>query len=369
MASAANYLLKSVPLLLTGAAFFFSCSPQQHPVDHLVQDEFCLTDTIAGMVRLDTARLQPVQNVLQLSGKVTFDEQKVFKIFPMVGGHAAEVKAELGDYVQQGQVLAVIKSGEVAEFEQQLMTAKSALLLAQKNLEVAQDMFSAGLVAEKDLVTARQEKQNAEAGLKRIKEIFNIYSIGKNADYVVKAPASGFIVEKKINADMQVRPDNGDNLFTISNMNEIWVLANVYESDIAKVQLGYEADVTTLSYPDKVFKGKIDKIFNVLDPATRVMKVRVRLDNTNLQLKPEMFAKVCVRYPEDRQLVAVPAESVIFDRSKNYVMVYRKRCDVDTREIKVYKTVGPTTYLLSGLEPGDQVISRYQLLVYDALND
>jgi cobalt-zinc-cadmium efflux system membrane fusion protein len=219
------------------------------------------------------------------------------------------------------------------------------------------------------MLAANQEKRNAEASLKRIKEIFSIYSIGRNSDYIVKAPASGFIVEKKINNDMQVRPDNTDNLFTISSMNEIWVMANVYESDIAKVKEGYDVNVSTISYPDKVFKGKIDKIFNVLDPETRVMKVRIRLENPGYALKPEMFATVAVQYPENRELIAVPAKSVIFDRNKHYVMVYQKRCDVDTREVDVYQTVGDVAYLNKGLKAGEKVISKYQLLVYDALND
>ena len=355
--------------LVAAPALLSSCNQAEgNTTDHLNQ-EFCLSDTIAAMIKVDTAHLQPVESLLKLSGKVTFDDQKVFRIYPLVGGFVQDVKVELGDFVQKGQTLAVLKSGEVAEFEQQLSEAQSQLRLAQKNLDVADDMFKAGLVSEKDLVAAQQEKKNAEASLKRIKEIFHIYSIGKNSDYIVKAPASGFIVEKKINADMQVRPDNSDNIFTISNMNEIWVLANVYESDIAKVKVGYDVDVTTLSYPDKVFKGKIDKIFNVLDPSTRVMKVRVRLENASYDLKPEMFANVLVRYPEDRQLVAVPANAVIFDRSKNFVMIYNKRCDVDTREIDVYQTVGNTAYIKGGLKDGEKVISKYQLLVYDALND
>lgn len=357
-------LLSTASLLLPGCG-----TEKEKQAETTALAEFCLSDTIANMIRIDKAQMQDVQNMLQLTGKISFDDQKVFKIYPLVGGHVAEVKAELGDYVQKGQILAVIKSGEIAEFEQQLNESKSTLLLAQKNYDVAQDMHQAGLVAEKDLISAKQERLNAEAGMKRMREIYSIYSVGNNAEYVVKAPASGFVVEKKINSDMQVRPDNTDNIFTISNMNEIWVMANVYESDIAKVKVGYEADVTTLSYPDKVFKGRIDKIFNVLDPETRVMKVRVRLENTGLELKPEMFANVRVHYPEERRLIAVPAESIVFDRNRNYVMVYRKRCDVDTREVNVYQTVGNIAYIQEGLKDGEEVITKYQLLVFDALND
>src|SRR6478752_1042603 len=212
--------LSAAPALLTG------CNSTDDTPTQVANQDYCLTDTIASMIKVDEAHLKPVEDELQLSGKITFDEQKVFKVFPLVGGYVQEVKVELGDYVQKGQILAVLKSGEVADFKQQLIEAQSKLQLAEKNLDVTQDMYKAGLSSQKDFITAQQERKNAKAQLARLKEIFSIYNVGNGSDYVVKAPASGFIVEKKINADMQVRPDNADNLFTISSMNEIWVMAN-----------------------------------------------------------------------------------------------------------------------------------------------
>ncbi|WP_210489191.1 efflux RND transporter periplasmic adaptor subunit [Rufibacter aurantiacus] len=355
-------------VFLSGVAFLSSCSDEQKPKasSPLASHELCLTDTLSNMVRMDTARLQQVTNQLQLAGRIALDEKKVFKVFPLVGGHVQTVKVELGDYVQKGQTLVVIRSGEIAEFEQQRIAAQSAQQLAQKNLDVAKDMLAAGLISEKELLAAQQEKKNADAEVQRLKQIYGIYSIGKGSEYVVKAPSAGFVVEKNINADMQIRSDNDTSIFTISSMNEIWVMANVFESDISKIKEGYAAEVTTLSYPDKVFKGKIDRIFNVLDPETRTMKVRVRLDNPDFSLKPEMFANIRLQYPDGKQLLAVPAQSIVFDQSKNYVMVYRKRCDVELREVQVYQTVGQTTYLQSGLQEGESVISKYPLLVYNA---
>ncbi|GGK71986.1 efflux RND transporter periplasmic adaptor subunit [Rufibacter glacialis] len=354
--------------LLSSTAFLTSCSEGRKPEASasLAPTELCLTDTLSNMVRIDTARLQQVTNQLQLVGRIALDEKKVFKVFPLVGGHVQSVKVELGDYVQKGQTLAVISSGEIAEFEQQRIASQSAQQVAQKNLEVAKDILTAGLISERELLAAQQEKKNADAEVQRLKQIYGIYSIGKGAEYVVKAPSAGFVVEKNINANMQIRSDNDTNIFTISSMNEIWVIANVFESDIFKIKEGYEAEVTTLSYPDKVFKGKTDRIFNVLDPETRTMKVRVRLDNPDFSLKPEMFANIRLQYPSDKQLLAVPSQSIVFDQSKNYVMVYRKRCDVEMREVHLYQTVGETTYLKSGLQEGESVISKYPLLVFNA---
>ncbi|MFB9862432.1 efflux RND transporter periplasmic adaptor subunit [Rufibacter immobilis] len=362
-----NFLLPFFSLV-AASSLVAACSEDKKPTEQtlLAAQELCLTDTLSQLITLDTARLQTVTHQLQLVGKVALDEKKVFKIFPLVGGNVQTVKVELGDYVQKGQVLAVIRSSEVAEFEQQRIAATSALQVAQKNLQVAQDMLQAGLLSEQDFLAAQREKNIAQAEVQRMKQIFSIYSVGKGSEYVVKAPAAGFVVEKNVNADMQIRSDNDANLFTISSLNEIWVMANVFESDIAKVKEGYTAQVTTLSYPDKVFHGKIDKIFNVLDPETRTMKVRVRLDNPDFSLKPEMFANIKIEYPEDRKLLAIPAHALVFDQTKNYVMVYRKRCDVEQREVTLYQTVGKTAYLQSGLKAGETVVSKYPLLVYNA---
>ncbi|MGV3587246.1 MAG: efflux RND transporter periplasmic adaptor subunit, partial [Adhaeribacter sp.] len=271
-------------LLFTYIAFFVGsytlCSCQTTPTITAkpATNSFCLSDSLATNLKLDTALVRPVQNELTLSGKVTFDEKGVFKIFPLVGGHVLDVKVELGDYVEKGQVLAIIKSGEIADYEKQLIDARANLQLAQKNLEVAQDMFKAGLTSERDFIAAKKEHQNAKADIQKIQEIFKIYNITRNSEYVVKAPAAGFIAEKHINRDTQIRSDDAGNIFTISSMNQIWVMANVYETDIAKIQSGQEVEVTTLSYPDKVFRGKIDKSMNIIDPETRVMKVRIRME-------------------------------------------------------------------------------------------
>jgi cobalt-zinc-cadmium efflux system membrane fusion protein len=168
---------------------------------------------------------------------------------------------------------------------------------------------------------------------------------------------------------MQFNADNVGNLFTVSNLDDVWILANVFESDISKVQEGYKADVTTLSYPDKHFTGRIDKVFNVLDPESKVMKVRVRLDNPGYLLKPEMYAQIKVQNTENRRMLAIPAKSVVFDKDRNFVMVYQDKSHIQTREVTIDKTVGDVSYVATGLRDGEKIIAQNQLLVYDELND
>lgn len=320
------------------------------------------------MIKIDTVRDQEIKGDLRLTGKVTFDDDRVIKVYPIMSGVVTEVKAELGDFVEKGAVLAVIRSSEVAGYVQQRISAEANLQIAKKNLEASEDMHASGVSSERELITAQREYAKAEAESKRVEEIFSIYNIGNGSEYIVKAPISGFVAERKINKGMQLRPDNTDNLFTLSNMDEVWVTANIYETDIAKVKTGFDAEVSTLSYEGKVFKGKVDKIFNILDPETKSMKVRIRLANPGYLLKPEMFASVVIHYSEGGSMTEIPAQAIIFDKSRNFVMIYRDRADVETREINVYKTVAGMSYISGGLKEGERVISRYHLLVYDELN-
>lgn len=351
------------------AGLYLSSCTKKDATDDNVKSTFVVSDTMMKRIKLDTVKKETVKSTLLLTGKIFPDENKVIDVFPLVGGNVKDVFVELGDFVHKGDVLAVIKSGEIADYERQLIDAQSDLLVAQKQLSVTQDLFEGKLTSEKDLVSARKEVEKAQASLNRINEIFKIYNIGKESDYVIKAPISGFVVDKNINRDMQIRSDKTDHIFTISQLDELWVIADVFESDIAKVQLGYNAEVKTISYPDKVFLGKIDKIYNVLDPATKTMKIRIKINNSELLLKPEMHATIVLSYNENYAQESVPAKAVIFDKSRNYVMVFKDKYNIDTREVEVNKTIGDVSYLSKGLKEGEIVISQNQLLIYDALND
>jgi len=337
-----------------------------------VQDEakaFMLSDTMMNRITIDTVKTELVRNELTLVGKVVPDENQVIKIFPLVGGNVEDVNVELGDNVKKGQKLATIRSGEVADFERQMIQAQSDLLIAQKNLSSTEDLFESKLVPERDAITARQMVDKAKAELSRVKEIFSIYGLGKSTNYTVTSPINGFIIDKNINRGMQLRSDNSESLFTVGQIADVWILANVNESDIPRIKLGMPADVQTISFPDEVFKGKVDKIYNVLDPETKAMKIRIQLQNVGLKLKPEMHATVSLNFLEGSEMQAIPSQAIIFDRSKNWVMVFHSRSKIETRPVDVYRSLANRTYIKTGLKDGETIISKNQLLVYDALND
>jgi len=353
--------------LLIGIIFsFLSCTPdKKEKKDNAIE----ISDSLIKNMTIGIARTTQVRNELKLTGKIVADQSKQIQVYPLVGGAAKSVNVELGDYVEKDQVLAIIKSGEAAGFENEFVAAKSNYETSKKNAQVAEDMFSSKLISEREYIQAKQDLKKAEAELNKSQELQKIYNVGNQSEYTVKAPISGFIIEKNINKDMQLRPDNGINIFTISQLSDVWVQANVYETDIEKVKEKDTVFVTTIAYPDKIYKATIDKIYNVLDPETRVMKIRVKLANVDYLLKPEMYANVTVNYAEPERMITIASSALIFDNSNNYVLIYKGGKNFIVQKVDLYKIIGNKAYIHNGITENARVITKNQLLIYNALTN
>jgi membrane fusion protein, heavy metal efflux system len=357
-------------LIFIGLGLLGLTACQEKKTGTMETKQVCISDSLAKMVEIDTAKSTPMADELTLSGEVSFDENKVVKVFPITSGQVIEVKVSLGDKVVKGQTLAILRSADVAGNYTDLSATKSDLSIAKRQLDQAEYLYKNGISSERDYTEAKENYNKAVAANSKVKQQIAINGGGNtnaNGTLVITAPGSGYIVEKNISAGNFIRPDNSNSLFTISDMKDVWIWANVFETDIAKVKKGYDAKITTLAYPDKVFKGKIDEVSSVLDPDNKVMKVRIALSNQDLLLKPEMFTNVVVTNKEAVSSVAVPASAVIFDNSRFFVVIYNSKCDLQVRAVTIIKTIDNTTYISSGLKPGDKVISKSQLLLYNAL--
>jgi cobalt-zinc-cadmium efflux system membrane fusion protein len=330
----------------------------------------CISDSLAKMITIDTAKTTTMKDELSLSGEVSSDDNNVVKVFPFSSGQVIDVKVSLGDKVSKGQTLAVMRSADVAGNYTDLSSTNSDLAIAKRQLDQAEYLYKNGISSERDYTEAKENYNKAVSANRKVKSALSINGGGntnENGMLVIKAPESGYIIEKNITAGSFIRQDNNGSMFTISNMKDVWIWANVFESDISKVKVGYNARVTTIAYPGKVFSGKVNEVSSVLDPDNKVMKIKIALPNPDMLLKPEMFTNVVITNNENRQSVSVPAKAIVFDSSKNYVVVYNSKCDLKVREVSVIKTVDDVTYIGSGLQPGDKVISKNQLLLYDAL--
>jgi len=356
-------------LILCCLSQFMLWSCSQAPEQKEMKSTFVMSDKMLKTTHFATAKNETLLNELQFFGKIAADNNKMIEVFPVVGGNVMKVYVELGDYVTKNQLLATIRSTEVAGYEKDLDDAKNDLIVARNNLKVAQEMYDGKLNTERDVIEAKSTYEKAQSQLNRVEETYRIYNIRKGAIYEVRAPINGFVIEKKVNENMLLRSDKTDNIFDIAEIDDVWALANVNESDIAQVQIGQNAAVTTISYPDRIFSGKVDKLFNFIDPETKAMKVRIKLQNQDFLLKPEMRATIKISFQENEKMIAVPSSSLVFDKSKNFVMVFHNRNEIITRQVEVFRQVGEKVFISSGLAPGEKILTTNQLLIYDALND
>ena len=260
----------------------------------------------------------------------------------------------------------------MAGYSNNLVQAQTNVMATKKQLDATQDLAQSGLASQLDVTNAQVNYDQAVSQLEMAKRILKINGNNTSGDFTIKAPISGFIVQKFVTNDQVIRTDNGNAMFTISDLKNVWVWANVYESNLEKVHMGDNVDVTTLSYPGRVFKGKIDKIMHVLDPASKVTKVRVVIENTDYALRPQMFASVSVSNTQHKQAIYVPNSSVIFDHSQYYVLVYNGEGNAGITPVYPIERLGNSSekvYLKSGVAVGQKLIASDAIQIYDQLNN
>ncbi|MDO7847054.1 efflux RND transporter periplasmic adaptor subunit [Hymenobacter sp. M29] len=231
---------------------------------------------------------------LVLSGEIAADADHTARVFPRVGGEVLRVGVDLGDEVRSGQVLAVLKSSEIADFQNQHTAATADLAVATKNLAVAEELHQAGLSAAQDVYKARKEVQRAAGTAATSHRQLGTYGVTPGATYSLKAPLAGYVIEKKLSPGMRFNTSDLQAAFTVANLDQVWVLANVFESDLSQVHEGQAVEITTLTYPDAPVSGRIDRVYHVLDHESKVMKVRCVLPNPGHRLKPGMHARMRV---------------------------------------------------------------------------
>jgi cobalt-zinc-cadmium efflux system membrane fusion protein len=355
-------------ILLTGSFFLLVQSCETKDKKPEADKGYVIPDTVMKALRIDTVSIRQLVTAITLTGKVDANEDNVIPVYSLVSGNVSDIKVNLGDKVSAGQTLAVVRSQEMAQYSSDLINAETNLDIANKNLAKTLDMFHGGLASAPDTLAARVGVQQAIAELSRVHRVLQINGGNSQGDFVVRAPISGFVVQKGATNNMTIRSDNSTSLFTISDLKNVWILANVYESNISLIHQGENVDVTTLAYPGRIFKGKIDKVMNVLDPTSKVMKVRVVLPNPDYALKPEMYASITVSDQENKQCLSVPSSAVIFDHSQNYVLVFHNKSDVVITPVTVLSAVGDKTFIATGVNEGEKIVSSQAILIYNALN-
>ena len=358
-----------IPILIAGT-FFLSCTGKVENV--AVSKEPLISDSLSKIISIDTVRYDYMIDQLSLSGEVGNDENKIVKIYPNASGQVVSVNVSLGSKVQKGQTLAVIKSADVAGNYADLNAANTDASIAEKEYKNAEQLYNNGISSQKEFIQARLQYQKAMSAVNKVRSQIAINGGGRTSasgTYIVTAPRDGYVVEKNINAGSFIRNDNNQNLFTISDLKDVWIWANVFEPDIHKIKKGGVAEITTLSYPDRVFHGTIDQVNTVLDPVSKTMKVKIILPNDSMLLKPQMFTKIMIIERQQNKALVIPSSAVVFDGGKNYVLLYIDKYNIKPVTIEILKNAGDRTYIKEGLKEGDMVIAKNPLLLFNSLMD
>jgi membrane fusion protein, heavy metal efflux system len=313
------------------------------------------------LLTVATPTMKEVARTLVLPASVEADPSRTVKVMPPVTGRVTELKVQLGGRVVQGQELAVIDSGDLAQAFSDIEKARSTMTLTKKALDRQLSLERAGGAAIKDREQAQSDYAQAVSELERSES--RLRAIGIPADQKqqsrllsVKAPVSGSVI------DLQVAPgaylnDPTAAMMTIANLDTIWVTANVPEKDIAFVFPGQTVNVTLRSYPDDVFTGKVLFVSDVVEPDTRRNKVRIAFDNPDKILKPNMFADAAFVAPSVSRLI-VPTSALLMTNDRTSVFVEISDWAFERRDVEIAYQEGAAVAIKSGLRPGDRIVVK-----------
>lgn len=332
-------------------------------------EKFAINDSLISKLLIDTVQQADNRTELSFSAKITANEAFLTAVFPMLSGTVSRLNVKLGDQVNKGQLLATITSSEMAGFDKEAISAAAELDNAARNVKQAEEMFKTGLSAARDLEEAKNDFLIKKAEDKRAKAILKLNGGNDNGNYSIRSPLTGFIIEKNISPGMQLRPDNDKNLFTIADLSSVSAMINIYESDISRIKEGDEVSIAILSYPEKEFAGKIDKVFNMIDNESKVMHARVNISNPGYLLKPGMMATVKVSAKSGINLPVVNSRGLVFDENKNYVLLLDKHHKIQIREIEIGRKTADKVYISKGLDAGERIIASKQVFLYESLKN
>ena len=308
-------------------------------------------------IEVQELELQEKADQVVVTAVIQANHDRVAHVAPRVLGRIVKVDASLGDTVKPGQALAQLDSIELGEARSSALQAASESAVAQAGFERAQRLQADNIIPEKEFLRARAEHEKAQASSRAAADKLRMLGVdpGKLSGSVfsLTAPFTGTIIEKKAVLGELAPPDQS--LFTVADLSVLWIEANLFEKDLAKVKLGAQAIVTVSVYPDELFKGRLTYISSVMDKDTRTVKARVEAPNPDGRLKPEMFATAVIHTGSSVRALMVPEGAVLLVQGQPAVFVAEKN-GFESRAVEVGERAQGRVVLISGVEAGDSVV-------------
>lgn len=305
-----------------------------------------------GLTGLTLTKLRTtvLPGLLQTTGQITFDDRRVANIISRVTGRIEEVRVSQWDVVRRGQPVLTLYSPDFMTAEAEYLQAKaSAPALAAggaDNVQFARSMVEA----------AERKLELLGIGREQIAAIRT-----PAPTFVMRAPVSGTVVQNQALRGSAVNP--GDVLFGVGTLDDVWIMGDIYEDDLARVRVGQPLEAVTTAYPDDVFHGVVGRISPAVDPNTHTLQIRCQVDNPGAKLRPRMLAQVRIAVMRGTTLL-VPRDALVFETDSYFAFVDVGGGRFERRTV----VIGPWDQpgyarVITGLTPGDQVVTEGALQV------
>ncbi len=365
-------LLTVLACLVSIAGCLQEVAPPVAPTAHTGGDGTPMQDAWREYVTLETVKPSEHPAFVATTGRVTFDEDHTQHVGAPVNGRVSKLRVALGDTVRPGQPLAELTSSDVAELQSNVKKSKQDLVLAEKEATRQRHLHEDGAVSDKEMAQADAELEKARAEVERGDAHLAMLGIGAN-DPVVRAAlvarVAGTVIERHALLGQEVRADSDTPLFTISNLEQVWVVADMYEPDLGLVQPGSAARVRVPAYGDEIFMGTVTHISDVLDAQSRTVKVRCLVPNPKKRLKPEMFARVDLQAEDDGHAIYIAPSALVNDGDRVHVLTVTQNNTVRPRDIRVGREINGRARVLEGLHDGDVIVTHGAIYLDKAISE
>jgi Cu(I)/Ag(I) efflux system membrane fusion protein len=304
---------------------------------------------IPGLTTVAVTQIE-LPGVLEASGQVAFDDQRVSTIVSRVAGRIDATRVSQWDNVRRGEQIVALYSPDFMTAEAEYLQAQTTAKLSSAPAFATSTTVVGGENLGASMVSAARRKLEL-LGM----EAVDIAALKAPTPTVwMRAPISGTVVENKAVRGAAVNP--GDVLYSLGTLNEVWIVANIYEDDVARIHVGQALEAVTTAYPDQTFNGFISRISPGVDPNTHTLQIRCEVKNPRDELKPEMLTRVRIVTNPGYALV-VPMESLVFDTNDYYVYVDLGGGKFERRKVEIgsWKAQG-SARVLSGLKDGERVV-------------
>jgi len=362
---------KSIYILAFTMLILSACNKKENEVETQENTEkFCLSNQLKKTTVIEPISERSISEQLVLTGKVEYNENDLVAYKSLLQGSVIKVNFELGDYVKQGQVLALVKSAEIQGMDQEKKTIQNQINLLNRQIATKKELLKDGLASAPEVAELEFELKAAQIEANKITNTLKMYRALGDGQFQIIAPKNGYVVQKDISVGKSITADGDDTLFSISNLNQVWVMVNIYANNLKYVKVGDQVKVKTVAFPDRLYSGKIDKIYNVFDNDEHVTKARVVLENQDLDLKPGLSADIIIDKDHTAgNAFAVPKNALVFENNKNFIVVYKDECSMEVRKVTPIARNEEFIYVKEKFSPDEKVIVSNTLIIFEELNN